>query len=245
MSRHSPAVVRARGRLRHLRHLRPGPLPPGRVPTSFLVREPEREAGSCTKNGHAGARERGATLIIALVFITVLFSLIAVLFGFSLTATRTITTYRLDRTLRYAADGALEVGIGVVQQNPALGVGETPVPCGLLPVSPDPTQVTAEGSVLRIQCQATPGASPVGGERDVTFTVICDAPDVGPDRNEPYPCIAGPQTNERVLARARVRFEVDPGAGPPTERAVVPKIVTWTICRSSGAAAGTPELCDP
>ncbi len=40
-------------------------------------------------------------------------------------------------------------------------------------------------------------------------------------------CGGGSATADKVVGRARVRFEPDPRATDPTKRAVVPKILSW------------------
>lgn len=216
--------------------------------------------------------ESGAIIILALAFLTVVLVLAVALIGLSHTTSASGRTYRLERSRRYAADSALQIAVQHVAKTPTLGVSASPPACGTSYTVQEDTaggaviRVFATGSVLQVACGATPGVTdsgareldlrgePTGGQgpRDVTFTVTCTYNTI--PQNGTLRCGTG--SNTMVLARARVRYDVDygivptrPNCGPyddsypqPVDpngpgnlcsassvRAVVPKIVYWSV----------------
>jgi hypothetical protein len=205
----------------------------------------------------ASTSEGGASLLIALLIVTVIVTTVTALFAFAGAGHNANVTYRGDSTLRFAGDGALEVAIQRVADNPRMGESTplapaTSVPaCSMdvpidevSPTRPDNHPTVFAGSFLSVACAATPGTTSGGttgavtdGDqrqqqpRDVTFTVTCNVPTgYVAGRTNPIKCLSGAGT-PRVVARARVRFEVDPGATPPVSWAVVPKVISWTVYR--------------
>ncbi|WCO66836.1 hypothetical protein PO878_20300 [Iamia majanohamensis] len=186
-----------------------------------------------------------------LLFIAISFALLVSLLGFTITGTKALHTYRVDRTLRYGTDAALEVAVQMVKANPAMAQSSPVTPSGTVPpcavqlpldeaTVPGASQVMVSGSYLTVTCEPTSGVAASGGPdidstasvptqaaRDVTFVVTCGAPGTDRAQGDRYECMDGPDVQE--LGRARVRFDIDPGFATPSERAIVPKILTWTL----------------
>lgn len=183
-----------------------------------------------------GRREEGSTLVLALVFVTAVMTLTIVLLAFAKTGNTAVNSYKVERTRRYAVDGALQSAIQLVAKNPAMGRATSPDPCDMLfLVQGSPRQVVG-GSYLVTSCAATPAAvsgssttgNVVGGQqnaRDVTFTVSCYAPAVAAKGK--IDCASGSVVS--TLASARVRYEIDYSVTNQTQWAIVPKIVTWEV----------------
>jgi hypothetical protein len=201
---------------------------------------------------HARRGELGAILILALVFVTVVLTLAVSLLTLAYTGSTSLRAFRIERTRRYAADGALQSAVQYVKQDPTLGQTTGSGTCSLTyPIvqgsgAGEPALVAAS-STLTVTCEATPGTTSGGVDvdggqriRDVTFTVTCrgDPPGV----KGVLSCDSSSSTTT-VLGRARVRYEIDYELVPSgstcapsvTEcsahnaRAVVPKVVTWSL----------------
>lgn len=170
-------------------------------------------------------------MLMALVFIFVIFAVITGLLGFAFSANKTTRNYRLDRALHYEADAALEEAVQMVRDNHTLGVGSTA--CSLQHVLDEPSDLFL-ASYLDVKCYVTPSNASAGAldadgaqtTRDVTFEVSCDAASSLP--GDPLDCSGG---SVILLGTARVRFEVDPGHPEKAKRARVPKIVSWQLTR--------------
>lgn len=183
-----------------------------------------------------GRGEDGSTLLLALVFVTVVMSLTVVLLAFAKAGNTAVHAYKVERTRRYAVDGALQSAIQMAAKNPAIGRSTAPASCDMLfLVQGSPRQVVG-GSYLVVTCAATPstvsGSSTtgnvVGGQqtaRDVTFNVGCYRN--GPAVKNKIDCSSG--TLVSTLASARVRYEIDYSVTDQTQWAIVPKIVTWEV----------------
>jgi len=176
---------------------------------------------------------------MVLAFLIVFSTVIAALLGVIITSNRTVATYRQDRGLRYAADAALEVAVASVQADFDLGDDPEPERCARLPIGgsvealdeglPDVEGVFASGSALVVTCRLTDPATAASDRRDITFEVRCGLSGGGPSsRVTCDPDAAGDR--QRLVAEARVRYDVDPGQ-PEGEQARVPKIVSWVLHR--------------
>ncbi len=190
--------------------------------------------------------EAGAALLLVMVFILVVFVVVTSLLTFGEAGTRSAAAFRTQRTIRYAADGALEQGVAAIANDPTLGFG-VPLPasptCSSLTVpilDPSTTPTIAANSVLSVSACATNPTSgvtdPDGGTgmRDVTFTVTCNATKTG-SAHEILGCTASGGT-ARTVATARVQFGVDymwtgavGSATPAASRDHVPKIISWNV----------------
>lgn len=202
----------------------------------------------------AGARhpESGAVIILALAFLTIILTLTVALFGLANAGAASLRHFRLERTRRYNADAALQATVQRVKDTPTLGVTSGANCNWSFPMQEDiagglAQRVITPGSTLTVTCAATAGVTSGGADvdggqalRDVTIEVACNNT-AAPAAHASLTCGAG--GNSTVIARARVRFEVDygivpaaPDCGPTvalcsasTVRAVVPKVVYWSI----------------
>jgi len=201
----------------------------------------------------AGERnpESGAVIILALAFLTIILTLTVALFGLANAGAASLRHFRFERVRRYNADAALQATVQWLKDTPTMGVTGGPT-CGMNYAMQESTggfaqPVLATGSYLTVSCAATSGVTSGGADgdggqagRDVTIEVRCNsAAPPGPHGN--LVCNTGAKST--VLARARVRFDIDygitptaPNCGPTvalcsasTVRAVVPKVVYWSI----------------
>lgn len=203
---------------------------------------------------HQGA-ERGATLILALVFLIVVGLLAAAVLGMAFTGVRSTEAFRQERALRYNAESAINTAILMVARQPTLAVVDPSDPSDPTP-DPNPAhadcglrhnmrQDTADGtqptfypdSTLQVICRPTPantrppasdgrpGADGGQNTRDVTFYVYCYENTLA--NLDRIPCASFGGSTVRTLAEVRVRFEPDYNAADPTRRAVIPKIISW------------------
>lgn len=172
--------------------------------------------------------ERGATLIIALVFVAVIGLLASILIAMTFTGSRSTYAYRQERVLRYNAESAINQAIMKLQGNTGHILSPTSR-CINFPTmeKPAPGQdpvISPNKPFLYVTCQATPGAITAAGARDVTIKVICVGATFDGDQIECGDGSLVPPVG-RLLGSARVRFEVptdNPAAG-----GIIPKIVTW------------------
>lgn len=204
--------------------------------------------------------ESGAVMIIALAFLTVVGLLSVVVLSMSWTGSNTVAVYRQDRVMRYNAEAALQTTVLRLSKNPLLGtVDRTDLttdspdcpmdftmvqdPSGTAPVPP----TFRTGSILKVSCAPTSAlnsSGPWGGSgasgyydpvsqtqspRDVTITVSCLVPAGATTAKDPINC--GSTGTARVVAQARVRFEIDYSLADKQRWAVVPKIVSWDVRR--------------
>lgn len=189
--------------------------------------------------GHqADPAESGSTLVLALAFVTIVMALTVGLLGFSKAGTSSLQAYRVERTRRYAVDGAMQSAIQMVSKYPNMGKHTSPDPCGLRFLVQGNPRMVAPGAYLVVECAETPAAvsgvsnagDVVGGQqtaRDVTLTVTCNRePNATPTRNK-VSCGSG--TVSTILAKARVRYEIDYSVANQTQWAIVPKIITWEV----------------
>jgi hypothetical protein len=194
----------------------------------------------------AEGREGGAVLILALVFLTVILVLALSLLNLAFTGASTTQQFREQRLLRYNGEAALQGAIQFLKTKPEACVRPAEGDCATNVSYPLMVEHLAgsskgalfPGSFLRV-LYTTNGADSGtidtdGGQRprDVTIRVVCDAhPSQG--RRQLLRCGNGSQ--QRIVAQARVRFEVnyDPGtavvATDQTKRAYVPKIQSWWV----------------
>ncbi|HEX7135203.1 MAG TPA: hypothetical protein VF228_21700 [Iamia sp.] len=188
--------------------------------------------------------EAGASILLALVLIFVIFGILTAVLSFAFAAARTTHLYDRDRALHFHADAALELAVVMVRNNYQLGEMSPTAPAclskyaiaGTSSSPTDPKKLFVAGSSLNVECSVTPGVVNSGLEdpgtgrqrpRDVTFTVICFWDSLTPT-DKALDC--NDSNNDRmVLATARVRYEVDPGYSLPLQSARVPKIVSWQV----------------
>lgn len=201
--------------------------------------------------------ESGAILLLALAFITIVMVLTIALLGLAKTENSALRSYRTERVRRYAVDGALQEAIQFMKQNPKYGTDTSTDLChlehpvkddlrggaaGIFPVASDNVvyYITVDCYATKIANVDSGAIGSDGGQdaRDVTFEVKCSH-----EPNTPVPVgliQCGSGTEEIVLARARIRFDVDysipptspdcnPGCTASTARAVVPKVISWSV----------------
>jgi hypothetical protein len=205
--------------------------------------------------------ETGASLMLALVFVIVVFTIITGVLTYAFAAGRTVEVYQRDQALHYAADAALETAVQVVKTKTTLGQ-TPPLPasitvqgtCALiLPLfdsgaagnisrgsQHDPGQVFTENARLNVTCAPAPGTTPSGGYEDIAVGQGQRARDVVFEVVCLLPAVVEwdrplpcgtPNNNPIVLGRAHVRYEIDEGHNVPRERARVPKVISWEILR--------------
>jgi hypothetical protein len=195
---------------------------------------------SRARAAHAPKRldgEQGIAMIMVLVIMTVVMVIAAGLFSFAIASTTSIKTYKEDRTLRYAADGALEYGIANVTSNYQLGVTDGTGCSWNVPVEGRVTgDVTmSSGSSVRVSCApyiVSTGADSDGGQkvRYVQFTVTCFNPVAATRAVNGKPSCSSSGSTSRILATAKVRYDFDTRSTVDvTKRAVVPKILGWDL----------------
>ncbi len=183
----------------------------------------------------ATSGEAGAALILVLAFLVVTLVVVTSLFGMANAGTTSLTIYREDRTLRYAADSALEVGVRHLQNNPAMARSATD-DCRNQNLHVDIAEGNdarfTPGSRINLYCTAIPGYDSSGNNaRYVTFTATCRTLSPNPPRRDPIDCSSSSGGTERVVGEAQVRFDLDPRIQPPASQAVVPKIISWDLQR--------------
>lgn len=200
--------------------------------------------------------ETGSSLIIVLAFLLVIGVAAAALVGLAFTGSKTVQVYREDRVMRYNADSVLQLSILRLQRNPLMATDATssgsPLldsACGLNYPLQDFTAEGARptftaGSFLTVTCGPTTandasgpwgaqsgsgGIDTDGGQRprDVTISVWCQ----GPARPPVHGLVTCNGTGtSRLMARARVRFEIDYDAADQVNgRAIIPKVLTWYL----------------
>ena len=210
----------------------------------IVAHRPHRvRSGPTRAVARAAAGERGAVLVLALVFLTVIGTLTAFLISYAFTGTKSLAAYRIERTRRYAADSALHVAVKRLstETGASLGNSSTPEKCAqyLIPeyTSPGNVQpVVGTGAYVTVWCSLTPNAvtdaiDVDGGQaaRDVTMEVRCNTSGTAIVVGGKLACGSG--SNTTVIGRARVRFEIDYNLGSArlATRAVVPKTMSWQI----------------
>jgi hypothetical protein len=109
--------------------------------------------------------ERGATLILALVFMAVTGLIVLALLSWSQNGLRNVAAFQQNRTLNYAANSAMETAIASVRYSP------TACPSSVVVPNPNP----AYNMKMDIWCQQQqPGEQPTAQSRVVTFTECWD-----------------------------------------------------------------------
>ncbi len=185
--------------------------------------------------------ERGASLIIAVLFVGVVFTVVTVLLTQAQVTSDSLQVYRVDRGLRESADSSLQLTVQALASNPTTygvdGDSSCSSATGMSYPLSNPSGATrstfAPGSSVLVTCKAAPGSGVVTGgsqaPRDVQLTVTCKTSSPAVNASGQYLCGSG--SVSRVIGRAHVRFDVDPGASNPVAWAVVPKILSWTLYR--------------
>lgn len=195
--------------------------------------------------------ERGAILILAIAFVTVILTLAVSLLTLAYTGSSSLRAFRIERAQRNAADAAMQSAVHMVRKDPTLGQTTGSPTCSMTYPMVETTSggelsVVAAGSFVTVTCEATAGSTSGGVDvdfgqrtRDVTFTVTCLGSPPGP--RQKLSC--GSSGATQVLARARVRYEIDYSLVPSgatcapsttdciahNARAVVPKVLTWSL----------------
>ncbi|MEZ5202993.1 MAG: hypothetical protein R2701_01000 [Acidimicrobiales bacterium] len=190
-------------------------------------------------------------LILVLVFTIVVAMLAVSLLTLAWTGSTSLRAFKIERSRRYAADGALQSAVQMVKTNATLGQTSGSPACSMtFPIAEatgaNITSVVAAGSYVTVSCAATTGVTSGGLDsdsgqrtRDVTFTVTCQG--ALPGNKGTLTC--GNTGPVRVIGRARVRYEIDFGLTPSgstcspsvsqcwahNARAVVPKVLEWSI----------------
>lgn len=184
--------------------------------------------------------------MLALAFTTIVMSLTVAVLGFARAGNRSVKAYQVERSRRYAVDGAMQTAVQMVANDYRLGVtgNESSNPCSMRFILRDPVGTQGEGSTndgyVLVECAPTNSAISGGDSgtgdpqaaRDVTFTVKCnnDAALSGTTADK-LTCGSG-SLYSKVLGRARVRFEPDftmTSATTRNKRAVIPKIISWEV----------------
>jgi len=204
-----------------------------------------------------GVNERGAALILALAFLTVMGVLAVSLASMAMSGSSTLEVYRENRAIRTNAESAINLTIFRLVKNPlmatdATSTGTPPLDAACNLAFPIATQHSGDapiapsftaGSTLTVTCGPTTPASATGpwgaysgsggldtdgGQRprDVTINVACLGTAVV-KANSTITC--GSTGTSRLVARARVRFEIDTTATNRSQRAVIPKVMTWDL----------------
>ncbi len=211
--------------------------------------------------GSDGRGESGAVIVIALAFLVVVGVLAVAVVNMAWTGSKTLAVYREERVVRVNAESALQATVLRLSANPLMGTVDTPdIPgyvdtrdCPLnFPLSQDlvggqvkPT--FQAGSFLQVDCAPTSAnnaTGPWGGggasgyridsgpdrgdqsPRDVTITVTCRRPS-----GSTNPLVCGSSGPARIVAVARVRFDIDYSISDRWRWATVPKIVNWDLRR--------------
>jgi hypothetical protein len=183
--------------------------------------------------------ESGATIIIALLFVTVIMSLTVGLLGFAQVGSRSNRAYKVERTNRYSVEAALNAGIQYLVLNPTVGASGSPDTCHVQVDIEGDVKVVIGGAYFTMDCEATRpstgGASPTSGQvvdgvqspRDVTLTIKCGNDGANPVQVGWADCGTGTTVD---VAVARVRFDRDTSpAIDKTKSAIVPKILSWEL----------------
>ena len=181
----------------------------------------------------AARGERGAALILVMAFLLVIAVVTASLFSLAYAGTRSMRDYQLNRALRYSGDGALEVGVRNVAADSTLGVTNGSGCSWDVPVTSGSGSVVQAGSKVRVTCvphTVSTGADSDGGQkvRDVDFLVTCKTSGTSSNLQAIACDPTGSGTQMRVLAKARVRFDINFQLATD-KRAVVPKVLTWNV----------------
>ena len=186
--------------------------------------------------------ERGAIIILALAFLSVMGLITFALITFADVGSKSLTSYRIERTRRYAADSALQATVRRLADNPNFAVSASFSDCARLPLfeytsgGNIPSVVASGTRYVTVQCRNTPNGLPPGVDldggqapRDIELQVVCShSASMVVDRK----LTCGSGANSTIIGRARVRFEnnYDLAAYPNiNQRAVVPKILVWSI----------------
>jgi len=203
--------------------------------------------------------ESGAVMILALGFIIVVGIVAAAVLLMAYTGSNTLAVYRQDRIVRANAEAAMTTTIVRLSKNPLMATDGTSTgtpsldsSCALNYPMQQPTTggvipTFTSGSVLQVTCGPTSAynasgpwgagsgsghidtASGTQGPRDVTITVTCKVPTANADAKSKVTC--GTSGTSRVVARARVRFEIDYTKTNKLQWAVVPKVIAWDLRR--------------
>jgi hypothetical protein len=189
--------------------------------------------------------ESGAIIVLALAFLTVIGVLTVALITFARVGAVSTTSYRIERTRRYAADSALQSTVQRLAMNPSTTYSSTWTNCGRNTIQEftgggNIAPVVATGANVTVQCRNTPNSSSSGidtdggqAPRDIEMQVLCT---YGASMvvNKQLTC-GNASTNTLVIGRARVRFEnnYDTALYASNARSVIPKILVWSINTSS------------
>lgn len=186
--------------------------------------------------------ERGSALVLAMLVVTVVMVLTVGLLAFAEIGSRSSVSFQMERQRRYAVDGALQSGINMVRTHPNMGVTTNPDTCVMEYTVPGDPKTIYPGTYLVVECAATNpaaagapaesgGTDTDGGQRarDVTFTVSCDSGSPAYPTKPLRTLSCGSGGEREVLAKVRVRYEIDYSVTPASERAVVPKVISWEL----------------
>lgn len=186
--------------------------------------------------------ERGAIIVLALAFLSVIGVLTVALITFARVGAVSTTSYRIERTRRYAADSGLQSTVQRLAMNPSTAYTSTWTNCGRNTIQEftgagNIAPVVATGANVVVQCRNTPNSSSSGidtdggqAPRDIELQVLCSyATTMVVDKR--LTCGIGAATNTIVIGRARVRFDnnYDTALYASNARAVIPKILVWSI----------------
>lgn len=196
-----------------------------------------------------GRTDAGAILILALVITTVIILLATALMSLAWTGATSTQRFREQRALRYNAEASLQAAIQFLKANPSACVRTTQGDCStpvtqltMVDYTPGSVKSSLEpGSVLKVfyttngtESGTIDPADQGQRPRDVTIQVVCQTTR-SETRRGLLSCVDNNSATQRIVAQARVRFEInyDPGtavvATDQTKRAYVPKIQTWWV----------------
>lgn len=108
--------------------------------------------GAGRRHADGPNRERGASLVLALAFLVGIGVMVAALLTYADTATRTQKNFRAQRSERYAADAALEDGIGWARDLTHVGIDDGQKNCALN------KPATADTPALLVTCEPEAGS---------------------------------------------------------------------------------------
>lgn len=98
------------------------------------------------------AGERGISLLLALTFLLAVGVMVAALITYADTGVKSAKNFRFERTIRYAADSALENGIAWAKDQPKVGIDDVSAePCALNQAA------TSTAPAMLVTCEAKSG----------------------------------------------------------------------------------------
>lgn len=186
------------------------------------------------------SREEGASLVLALLFMTIMSVLVASLFYMSFTNIQSLREHRRERHLRYSGESSLQLAVQRLASDPAQpdavsGQCDYDALPGWRYDIPDEIandRTISAGSFLSVTCAAaSPGALPSLAGNDARYVTISVACDHWALTDGEVSCGTGSSGVSREIASALMMFDVDPGSDGDGAEANVPKVLEWNLNR--------------